>query len=162
MMDTDAHPSGRTPKHLREEEGLNSDSNDINMSDLLADEFPSAHSDSHDSTDYSVAADQSHSKRRRVTVEDAPGRCSPDGSDADAGFDFIEDFPGEAGTPGKVEKTVFEKIRLTQETPWYPFTGHTEWELARWLMTSGVSQNNRESFLKLPIVRTCRQMCGHL
>ncbi|KAF8799293.1 hypothetical protein BYT27DRAFT_7040688, partial [Phlegmacium glaucopus] len=33
--------------------------------------------------------------------------------------------------------------------PWAPFESEDEWELARWLMTSGVSQTKIDSFLKL-------------
>jgi hypothetical protein len=102
-----------------------------------------------------------------VEDPDVP-RCSSTSSDgsesdsdpagAEAEYEFIEDFPGDAGTPGNMKLTAFEEKRRTQEGLWYPFDGQGEWELARWLMTSGVSQNKRESFLKLPILRTFQQM----
>jgi hypothetical protein len=74
----------------------------------------------------------------------------------DPGFEFIQDFPGEAGMPGKKRKTQFEEIKDRQmkagEPCWGPFADEDEWELARWLMTANVSQNRRDAFLKLPIV----------
>jgi hypothetical protein len=35
------------------------------------------------------------------------------------------------------------------DAPWMPFESENEWELARWLMTSGVSQKQIDEFLKL-------------
>jgi hypothetical protein len=40
------------------------------------------------------------------------------------------------------------------DAPWAPFETEEEWELAKWLMTSGVSQKKTDSFLKLKTVRT--------
>jgi hypothetical protein len=111
-------------------------------------------------------------KRQKVTIEevedvDAPSVWhqksdeGPTHRTAQAmglgeGFEFIEDFPGEAGTPGKTKRTRFEEIRDAQrsagEQYWGPFADQDEWELARWLMTANVSQNSRDAFLKLPIV----------
>ncbi|OCH83919.1 hypothetical protein OBBRIDRAFT_815665 [Obba rivulosa] len=43
-----------------------------------------------------------------------------------------------------------------QEPPWAPFDSWDEWELARWLLTSGLTQKAIDDFLKLHIVsRAC-------
>jgi hypothetical protein len=86
------------------------------------------------------------------------GSSSPGTNTTDARLEYIEDFPGDAGTPEAFKKTTFEKIQLTQETCWSPFTSQGEWNFARWLMTSGVSQNKRDSLLELPIVCTYQQI----
>jgi hypothetical protein len=110
-----------------------------------------------------MSSDRSDSKRRKVTIEevedvDAPGQSSDKGSTIGEGeeFEFIEDYPGEAGTPGRRKKTPFEKIwkvqREEKEEPWSPFADEAEWELARWLMTAGMSQTKIDEYLKLPIV----------
>ena len=116
----------------------------------------------------STSLDQRKVDATKVEDTDVPccSSISSDGSEsnsesagAEADYEFIEDFPGNAGTPGDMKLTAFEEKRRTQEGLWYPFDGQGEWELARWLMMSGVSQNKRESFLKLPIVCTFQQMC---
>ncbi|KAF8219804.1 hypothetical protein L208DRAFT_1546205 [Tricholoma matsutake] len=38
------------------------------------------------------------------------------------------------------------------QEPWFPFPSEDEWELARWLMESAVSQSKIDSFLKLKAV----------
>ena len=78
--------------------------------------------------------------------------------DTDTGFEFIEDFPAEAGTPytGRERKTPFEKLKKAQQKenkePWSPFADEEEWELAKWLMTGGVSQAKLDEYLKLATV----------
>ena len=69
---------------------------------------------------------------------------------------FIEDFPEPAGLPHSADKTWlsdFEHHLYEQkkagDVPWVPFETEDEWELARWLMTSGMSQTKIDSFLKL-------------
>ncbi|KAF9063782.1 hypothetical protein BDP27DRAFT_1231533, partial [Rhodocollybia butyracea] len=37
---------------------------------------------------------------------------------------------------------------------WSPFKSHAEWQLARWLMLSGISQADIDSFAKLLIIQT--------
>ena len=88
---------------------------------------------------------------RRATVEDV--------EDEDEITDesrFIEDFPTPAGLPHsayKMQSSDFERHLDEQkkvgDAPWAPFETEDEWELARWLMTSGISQTNINSFLKL-------------
>ncbi|KAJ7501398.1 hypothetical protein B0H11DRAFT_1653535, partial [Mycena galericulata] len=47
----------------------------------------------------------------------------------------------------------FEKLREEKtaagRAPWEPFESEDEWELARWLVTSGTSQTKVDEFLKL-------------
>ena len=100
----------------------------------------------------------SPSRHCTVTIEevedvDAPQR--PGMNDIQGDF-FLEAFEDEAGTPvGKAEGT-FQKLRREQkenaQDPWYPFESQDEWELARWLILSGVSQEKMDAFLKLNAV----------
>ncbi|KAF8057386.1 hypothetical protein FPV67DRAFT_1724001, partial [Lyophyllum atratum] len=92
--------------------------------------------------------------RHRATVEDViedlDNVVNPDDR-------WVEDYPGSAGaTYGHCENT-FSTYRKKQENrghaPWYPFESQKEWELAEWLMTSGVSQRKIDSFLKLKSIR---------
>ena len=92
---------------------------------------------------------------KRASVEDVE-----DEDNQTAEPRFIEDFPRPAGLPLSPEKTTssaFEAHRELQreagDAPWAPFESEGEWELARWLMTSGVSQTKIDSFLKLDKVR---------
>ncbi|KAJ7463128.1 hypothetical protein B0H11DRAFT_2159912 [Mycena galericulata] len=88
-------------------------------------------------------------KRPRATVEEV--------EDEDARW--VQDFPDdmEAGVPLGTCQTYFEKLREQQKegghAPWYPFESEDEWELARWLMTSGLSQKKMDEYLKLKSVR---------
>ncbi|KAI0694820.1 hypothetical protein C8Q76DRAFT_634235 [Earliella scabrosa] len=92
-------------------------------------------------------------KRRRVTVEEVP--------DIEQGGlpsrPWVEDFPREAGTPLRDGQTHFEEIRARKasqsESPWAPFESEEEWELAEWLMKSGISQKALDKYLKLPITQ---------
>lgn len=67
-----------------------------------------------------------------------------------------EIFPGPAGTPISKCRTRFEEIRAKQiekgREPWYPFESKAMWELARWLVDSGLSADKINSFLKLELV----------
>ncbi|GLB45368.1 hypothetical protein LshimejAT787_2200310 [Lyophyllum shimeji] len=83
-------------------------------------------------------------QRRAVEVEEVLDEDSPD-------HRWVEDYPGPAGSVYGRSQGTFEKYREKQEErgdpPWYPFESEAEWELARWLMTSGVSQSKIDSFL---------------
>lgn len=89
-------------------------------------------------------------KRSRVTIEEVP-----DEEDER----FTEDFPEQfqAGAVFDQCKTSFEKLRAEQKEaerqPWYPFESKEEWELAQWLMTSGLSHSKIDACLKLKAVR---------
>jgi hypothetical protein len=104
-------------------------------------------------------ADNPHSetrdRSRRAWVEDvADDDDVPQYASNDRWF---ETFPMPAGTPKGRGRPNFEKHGNMQKVegsdPWSPFTSKEEWELARWLMCSGVSQTKIDKFLKLDIVR---------
>jgi len=89
-------------------------------------------------------------KRQRATVEEVE----------DEDERYVQDFPAELEA-GKVLdecKTYFQAMRDKQKAagnpPWHPFESEDEWELAQWLMTSGISQKKRDDYLKLKAVRT--------
>ena len=172
MMEANTSPSLRASKRIREHEPKQD--SDVEMSDSPSPKYGPATFASDEPfpeiIDNPTTLQKTSPKRQKVTVEevediDAPWASRNSDQDEDhstrgtgAGFDseFIQDFPGEAGTPGKTKRTRFEKIRHSQEKAgqpcWGPFEDEDEWELARWLMTANVSQNRRETFLKLPIV----------
>ncbi|KAF8808461.1 hypothetical protein BYT27DRAFT_7255574 [Phlegmacium glaucopus] len=87
-------------------------------------------------------------RSRRASVEDAE-----DDELEDNDARYVHDYPG-AGLPhAEKGQTDFEQ-RLEQQrragdAPWMPFESEDEWELARWLMTSGVSHKKIDEFLKL-------------
>lgn len=90
---------------------------------------------------------------RRATVEDE--------LDEPAAVDdtYIEAYPRPAGTTHGQGESAFAAYRRGQvedgQSPWSPFESAEEWELAQWLMTSGVSQKKVNDFLKL------RKVSGH-
>ena len=78
---------------------------------------------------------------------------SEDTEDEETDARFINDFAG-AGLPHAERSQTnfeqhFELQREAGEAPWTPFESEDEWELARWLMSSGVSQKKINEFLKL-------------
>ncbi|KAJ6586558.1 hypothetical protein B0H10DRAFT_2168046 [Mycena sp. CBHHK59/15] len=70
----------------------------------------------------------------------------------------VQDFLEDLDTSECLEKcktyfqTLREKQRADGNTPWYPFESEDEWELAQWLMTSGLSQKKTDDYLKLKAV----------
>ncbi|KAJ7754280.1 hypothetical protein B0H14DRAFT_2635460 [Mycena olivaceomarginata] len=88
-------------------------------------------------------------KRPRATLEEVE----------DEDDRWVQDFPEglKAGAVIDECNSQFEKLRRTQKTerqePWYPFQNEDEWEMARWLMTSGLSQGKIDQYLKLKSVR---------
>lgn len=67
------------------------------------------------------------------------------------------DFVGAGAVlEGKEEMNRFEWFRDTKrkkgEEMWAPFKSREEWQLARWLMLSGISHSDIDAFAKLPIV----------
>ncbi|KAH9856106.1 hypothetical protein C2E23DRAFT_722345, partial [Lenzites betulinus] len=72
---------------------------------------------------------------------------------------WVEDYPA-SEAPGQTfgeEQTVFERILAEQQaqgqSPWNPFEDLEEWDLARWMVTSGLTQASIDKFLKLNITR---------
>ena len=101
--------------------------------------------------------------RHSVTVEEV--------EDIEAGGlpkrPWIGEFPDEAATVYGHGSTAFEEItekkRTNGEGSFEPFTNREDWELASWLVKSGLSQQAIEDFLTLPIVRTtyiCSRAAG--
>ena len=116
-----------------------------------------------DDTPPSDDADGHRSKRARVDD------CDDDDSGAknfrSANTNFIVDYPVEARAGAILEdsqdglETRFEKIKRTQQhadkPAWAPFSSLADWDLSRWLIRSGVSQQEIDKFLKLESVRRC-------
>jgi hypothetical protein len=101
-------------------------------------------------------------KKNKVTFEEVSDADSPsqsqDGGD-DFSDDYVEDFPWSAGElMGRTKRTPFEEIQRAQknagEKAWGPFMNEEEWDLARWMMTSSISQTKMDEFFNLPMVRT--------
>ncbi|KAJ7263772.1 hypothetical protein C8J57DRAFT_1230967 [Mycena rebaudengoi] len=88
-------------------------------------------------------------KRPRATVEEVE----------DEDDRWTQDFPEEqyAGATFAECQTEFEQLREQQKAaglpPWAPFETQKEWDLARWLMTAGLSGKNIDEYLKLETVR---------
>jgi hypothetical protein len=91
-------------------------------------------------------------KRARVDPdEDDPARIKMD--------IVFEDFIPPAGEPRPKSaemRSGFEQLRDEQlskgEQPWFPFTSVEDWDYARWIMESGLSQMEINKMLKLDIV----------
>jgi hypothetical protein len=77
--------------------------------------------------------------------------------DGDGGEEeeYVEECPEEldAGASYGKAKTSFEKYRQGQESrreaPFHPFADKDEWDVVRWLVESGTSQQKKDEFLKL-------------
>jgi len=69
---------------------------------------------------------------------------------------YRQKFPQPAGTSFGRGETQFDKLRQLQHNGKTgqigPFADVEEWELAKWLMSSGTSQTAIDEFLKLSIV----------
>lgn len=68
-----------------------------------------------------------------------------------------QDFVGAGAVKdGLEEKNAFERFRDNKqgkgEEIFSPFKSREEWQLARWLMLSGISHSDIDAFAKLPIV----------
>lgn len=91
--------------------------------------------------------DGDHRARKQIKLENEPDMKL-----------FRKKFPRPAGSSFGVAETTFEKLQHTQGEgqmhPLGPFENRDEWELAEWLIKSGVSQTEMDKFLKLNIVRT--------
>ena len=93
----------------------------------------------------------------RVTVEEV--------EDEEAGGipkrPWVGEFPAAAGSVLWYARTCFEKLLEKYHASagnmdiftGTPFSDREEWELARWLVKSGLSQEAIEQYLTLPIVR---------
>ncbi|EPS96126.1 hypothetical protein FOMPIDRAFT_1084230, partial [Fomitopsis schrenkii] len=58
--------------------------------------------------------------------------------------------------------TAFQTFRAVQlqrgQSPWAPFTSAEEWELARWIHATGITQRATDDFLCGPMATQCRAM----
>ena len=97
---------------------------------------------------------------RRARVEDDVDDDTGDAWEAgDAGGNWVWDYPDDhAGKiletsnltdTGSRFKNICHRQRLAGKVLWDPFANKEEWELAQWLVESGVSQRNIDRFLKL-------------
>lgn len=98
-------------------------------------------------------------RRRGVTIEDVSDEDEPQmRPEVVEGEVWVDDYDEErqAGATGAACKTNFEFHREQQKEagvePWSPFESEDEWELARWLMSAGVSQKKMDTLLKLKMV----------
>ena len=72
---------------------------------------------------------------------------------------WVGEYPEEAHIAAVLRhaSTIFEELRDQREntglTNYAPFENCEEWELAKWLITSGLSQEAINEYLTLPIVR---------
>ena len=110
------------------------------------------------------SASHSHSSDLPATgaYHDYPDAMSIDAHDLSEPFPvpntLIEDhFPGVAQTFGKgqtfLDKFNTDKFSLYRhENVYYPFASRLEWQLALWLLHSGISMSATDGFLLLKIV----------
>ena len=99
------------------------------------------------------------SKRLRTEESQCPSGFQPTTVVA------IVDYPEEKAAGAVIEgageglgtrfQQISQKQQAANEEPWSPFNSLSDWELARWLMQSSVSQGEIDKFLKLEAVRTC-------
>ena len=71
----------------------------------------------------------------------------------------VDHFPGAAKTLG-VGEHLFQLIpqHLNQ---YHPFTSKSEWDLAKWLMSSGITVSSIQEFLRLDYVRGYLRRANH-
>lgn len=79
-------------------------------------------------------------------------------SPLESGDTFIEEYPAisRAGHPISHHPSIYEqhasRLKSENQSIWGTFRNEEEWDLAKWLVNCGVSQNKLKSFFKLPIV----------
>jgi hypothetical protein len=150
-MEADSYPSESASETSKEENNSNSpiqlagevDDNSNNEIDF---EGPSPLHSRSPSPDVATASSPQQ-----------PGSPNGDGdSDDDNETCWIEEFPYPAGVPIGEGVSCFEEWRRDQkkrkEPPWSPFENREEWELAKWLITSGISQKKIDALLNLKMV----------
>lgn len=108
----------------------------------------------------SLLGDHPSQKRARVDDED-----DPVGIKMDVVF---EEFDPPAGKSLRQDpanaRSDFERLKEKQsssgEQPWAPFSSAEDWDCARWIMESGLSQRQIDGMLKLDIVRKYHPLPG--
>jgi hypothetical protein len=127
--------------------------------------FPTAATENNLADDFEMDDNSHLDPNPRVTPEPSPPTQPDNGqltiedevSDEEE-YRWIENYPKAAGSTHGQDLSKFESLKKEQtnegSAPWFPFESEDEWELGRWLMTSGISQKKIDSFLKLHKVRT--------
>lgn len=99
----------------------------------------------------SLLKGQPSTKRTRVDIdEDTPFKTD----------DVTDEFRPAAGEPHSRQPNMssdFERLRESQQAsgsePWAPFSSVEDWDYARWIMNSGLSQKQIDEMLALDLVR---------
>lgn len=132
---------------------LNDPLSDVPMADAMHSDFSNNDNFNMDLDEVPPDPIRGPPRRRSVSIEEVEDEETP----SPQAPQFFDDFPGAAEVLGEAW-TSFEELRQGQldrnEEPWGPFENEEEWELARWIMRSGVSQSHTDTLLKLPIVCT--------
>lgn len=89
------------------------------------------------------------SKRPRTTVEDFDEGEDDERSSTEQHPTAGRIFQGDYATTWALRR---ERDRKEHRAPWAPFQSLDEWELARWLLQSELSQKDMDKYLKLRIV----------
>lgn len=91
-------------------------------------------------------------QRSRVWVKEVPdeGDPSPEGPVIDIDSSAGAAYSGEFLTAWEQRR---QAESIDSHDPWAPFKDVEEWDLVKWMMTSGLSQASMDNFLSLPIVR---------
>ncbi|KAJ7062668.1 hypothetical protein C8F01DRAFT_985774 [Mycena amicta] len=107
-----------------------------------------------------IASDPPCGEKHRASVEEVRDEDDPEETPVGHEDDpFGEEFPEryQAGVTHGSCKSKFKQLRDSQRAkklePWNPFENLDEWELARWMMTAGLSQSKIDEFLKLKVIR---------
>lgn len=88
-------------------------------------------------------------RRRSVTLEDVDDNEAIAIDGDECSFEYLPNA-GKVIGEGKSERIQeYENQLQNDEAPWAPFPSYKEWELAEWLVQSGVSQSNIDKLLKL-------------
>ncbi|EJF55509.1 hypothetical protein DICSQDRAFT_175819 [Dichomitus squalens LYAD-421 SS1] len=104
--------------------------------------------------------DLSGSANDLAAPHDRPGHVTVDEvDDIEVGgipkFPWTGEYPAEVATETGQARTFFEELLETQEKAgkgiYAPFANEEEWGLGSWLATSGLSQEEIDKFLALPI-----------
>lgn len=94
-------------------------------------------------------------------VDPSPQRSSPtveeatDEGDSPQSDTWFKEFPGAGAKIGDTELPFHTAQREQHEAnldPWSPFASRQEWELAEWMMQSGISQGDMDKLLNLDLV----------
>ena len=107
-------------------------------------------------------ADVPYVDPRRARVEDTDDEIEDRQESGDGCGYWVRDVPerragrvveaSNLAHTGLRFKNIRNRQQLAGKLPWDPFSNEEEWELAQWLVETGVSQRNIDKFLKLKTV----------